>query len=362
MWNSYQGAWKPFSLFLISFCFLAVPVNLSGQASNSRSQMREDDLTKRMTSFRRLVLREESEGRTFEKWVIEAPSINGGEELLYQVEQETVQTGPRTSRSVRRVFGSDADGGLRLLREVVEERRTDPGGGQHVVRNLTQPDTNGRSKPVRREIEETTAEGGGIFRTRIDIFLPDVNQREFSLKERIDVRERREGDKVLEADRTHYSRSGRDQWRPIERSITSSQQHGDELQSQVQIYRPEGNRELFLNEQIVSRQWTDHLGQEQSRRETYSVDHPGRARSKDLRLLQRVTEVRSKPSQGGEVRTVRQTEEWRLDRMRVVERVVEVSRPDGKGGFLTEREVQKLDLNGRLATVSRRRLNRFPFR
>lgn len=365
MWNSRRSAAK-LPLLLGLGCWLTAPASLAapqGQTQIDRSQTQESDLTKGMTSFRRLVVREESEGRTFERWMIEAPSVNGGEDLLYQVEQETVQTGPRTSRSVRKVFGTDADGSLTLVRQVVEERRTDADGSQHVVRDFTQPDTNGRSKPIRREVEETAAEGQGRFLTQVQVMLPDINQSDFSPTERIVTRERRQGEKILEADQTQYRRSGRDQWRPFERRITTNQHLEAEVRSKEQVYRPGGgSRELSLDEEIVSRQWTDQLGQQQSTEETYSRDIPGKARSKDLHLLRRVTEVRSKPSEDGVFRTVQETEERRLDRMRVVERVVETSRPNGQGGLTTERQVFKLDVNGRLAPFSRRFINQFPCR
>ena len=43
--------------------------------------------------------------------------------------------------------------------------------------------------------------------------------------------------------------------------------------------------------------------------------------------------------------------ETRGRRLLVVERVIEVSRSDGRGGTVVERETQRLDVNGKLQTV-----------
>ena len=135
--------------------------------------------------------------------VVERPSINGDLTVLLDAEDETVRIDAETSRRTRREYGTDADGRRRLVVTIEEGRVDRPDGGQSIVRSFTVPDVNGRPRVTRRETEETVPEGGGVgvFRTQIEVSVPDVNRGRFVSTERVEQRERRGGEQVLEIDR-----------------------------------------------------------------------------------------------------------------------------------------------------------------
>ena len=137
--------------------------------------------------------------------VVERPSINGESTVLLDVENDTVRIDAKTSRRTRREYATDADGRRRLVVTIEENRVDRPDGGQSIVRNFTVPDVNGRPRATRRETEETVPEGGGVFRTLIEVSVPGVNRGRFVSTERVEQTERRDGEQVLEIDRTTYT-------------------------------------------------------------------------------------------------------------------------------------------------------------
>ena len=82
----------------------------------------------------------------------------------------------------------------------------------------------------------------------------------------------------------------------------------------------------------------------------YATDIPGQGRTSQPRLYQRIDTVQTTRSGGG-TQTTREVTEQRGGRDVVVERVIERSRPDGRGGTVVERETQRRDVNGQLRTV-----------
>ena len=78
-------------------------------------------------------------------------------------------------------------------------------GGERIVRDYTEPDVNGRARMMRREHEETVAKGNGIFTTQIEVFDPATRGNGLEVTERVEQREHRDGDRVVELDRTTYA-------------------------------------------------------------------------------------------------------------------------------------------------------------
>ena len=284
--------------------------------------------------------------------VVERPSVNNDPTVLLETEDEVVRIDAETSRRTHREYGTDADGRRRLAVTIEEDRVDRSDGGRSIVRRFTEPDVNGRPQATRRETEETVSEGGGVFRTQIEASVPGVNRGRFVLAERVEQRERRDGEQVLELDRTTYiSLTDRGTWAVRERRLVN-RDYGDEATRAVEsIYRPDGSGALVLAEQIVSREWTGTQGREYRTEEIFARDIPGQGRSREPRLFQQVEVVRTNRPGGGST-TTRAVTERRGSRTLVVERVVEKSRPDGRGGTVVERETQRLDVNGRLQTVS----------
>ncbi len=281
--------------------------------------------------------------------VAEQPSINGDLTVLLDVEDETVRIDAETSRRTRREYGTDAEGRRRLVVTIEEDRVDRPDGGQSIVRSMTIPDANGRPRATRRETEETVPEGGGVFRTQIEVSVPGVNRGTFVLTERVEQVEQRDGEQVLEIDRTTYiSQSGT--WVARERRTVSRDYRDEEVRAVESIYTRDGSGNLVLTEQIMSREWTGTGGREYRTEEIFASHIRGQVRSREPRLFQQVQVVRTNRSDGA-WKTTREVKETRGGRLLVVERVIEESRPDGRGGTVVERETRRLDVNGNLQIV-----------
>jgi hypothetical protein len=305
------------------------------------------------SAHRQIISRETTPEGTRERFVVEGPSINGGYGVLLEVEEETVQVDDENSRFIRREYDTDPDGRQRLFRSV-EERRVDRSdGSSEVERSVSAPDLNGRMVTERRETERRVEEGPGVFRTEREVQVPGLNSGSFVPSQRIEQTERVDADnRTLELGETMYSSPvGGQGWMVLHRREVSYEYSDDETRSVEQVYRPDGNGTLTLSDQVVNRTWTDAQGRERTTEETYARDIPGLARSTSPELYRQVDIVAEERPNGGREVT-REIREFQVDRMRVVQRVIERTRPDGRGGTVTEREVQQADGNGRLQTVS----------
>ena len=318
----------------------------------ARQERVESESAAGTSGYRRLVTREETGDRTLETWVVEASSPNGGYESLLEVEEETVRIDPETTRASRREYTMDPDGRRSLLRTVEEERIERPDGGASVVRDISETDANGRPRLTRQETETTTSSGDGAFRTEILAATPGINRSGLVPTERIlETGTRDADDRLLDSDRTTYSDpAGRGNWEALERRITAHEYNAGEVGTVESVYRRNAGGELVLDEQVVSREWTDAGGSDRSTQDVYSTNIPGQRSPREPRLLRQVEVVRTPTPDGGWEMT-REVRESRQGRFQVVERETERGRPNRDGGTDIEREVQRLDANGRLRTV-----------
>ena len=154
-------------------------------------------------------------------------------------------------------------------------------------------------RATRRETEETVPEGGGVFRTQIEVSVPGVNRGRFVSTERVEQTERRDGEQVLEIDRTTYtSQTTRGTWAVRERR-TVRRDYGDQgVRAVESIYTRDGSGNLVLTDQIVSREWTGTGGREYRTEEIFAKDIRGQVRSREPRLFQQVQIVRTNRSDG----------------------------------------------------------------
>ena len=184
------------------------------------------------------------------------------------------------------------------------------------------------------------------------MLVPGVNRGGFVPTERVEQRERRDGEQVLEVNQTTYTDpTGRGTWEALERRILSRDYSDEDVRTVESVYTADGAGILVLSGEIVSREWTGARGREHRTEDVFSTDVPGQVSSQEPRLVQQVEVVRTPRSNGG-WRTTRVVRETRGSRLQVVERVTESSRPDGRGGTVVEQETQQLDVNGQLRTVN----------
>jgi len=278
-------------------------------------------------------------------------SSAGGTTVSSEVVDETVARDAGTTVRTRREFVTDADGSRRIVPTIVERRVAGSDGGHQIVREFTATDLNGRPQTTRREREELVAEGNGLFITRIEVTEPSINGGQFVQTERIEQQERRAGDQVVELERTTYADpTGRGAWAVLERRVLARDYADGGAEAVEVIYRPDASRNLVESERIVSREWTDARGREFRAEEVYGQDINA-AGALTRRPVQQVETVRtSRPD--GRSETTRTVSQQAQDRMQVIERVVERSRPDGSGGTVIEQEIQQADADGRFWPVA----------
>jgi hypothetical protein len=330
------------------------PAPAAGQSSTTSTDQR--DLSGATTPTRVIETHTEAKGRKVDTQVLQRPSVDGRLEPWVEHEEETVQVDPQTVRVVRRLFNRDPDGRRKLIEVTEEEKRTLPGRGESVVRTTSTPDLAGRFRVARRETQERTPMGADAQQTRTTVFLPNINGG-LAPSVQVDQIERKSKNDTTEIRSTTLLRDDNGRWEPSEIKESVIQKEGKEARTEEQrVYRADLNRQLSLAERTVSREWKDPNGQEQSVVETYSVNIGGGARYEDERvhLERRLRIVRSTRPDGSQ--EVSQQLEQRNtvapnDGLRVTEKSVEVSRPNGRGGTQTQRTVKALDGNGQLREI-----------
>jgi len=293
----------------------------------------------------------EAPGRTLTRSVVEGPSARGNMTVLSEVVDETVRRDAGTSQRTRNEFVAGPDGRQRLVSVMEEQRVAQPDGGRQIAREFVDVDFDGRSRTTRREREQRTARGNGLFVTNIEVTESSINAGGFVATERIQQGERQVGDQVVERETTtSVDPTGRGTWNVVEqrmltRSVANGTTEGIEL-----VYRPDTSGNLVQNERVVSREWAAG-GQTFHIEEIYrpDINNGGLLAQQPVR---QVEIVRTTLSDGGS-ETTRTVSERTGDRLQVTERVIERSRPDGRGGLVTDQNVQRsIVVDGRLETAA----------
>ena len=321
--------------------------------TSARAERR--DLSGSSTSTRLVRSSTEAEGKKVEREVLERLSIEGRYEPSVETEVETIQVDPRTTRIIRRLFGRDPDGRRTVVEVTEEEQSSLPGGRKHIVRTSSKPNLDGHFRVTRREIQDTTPLSRSVQRTRTTVLLPNIDGT-LAPAEQVEEVERQEEMGVVEVERTHLLPDANGRWEPFEIRERVVRTEAAGVQTEERIRRRDPNGKLSLAERTVTKQWKDAEGHERQTVETYSRNIAGTGRYGDgrLHLDRRLRIVRSTRPDGSQ-RTVQQMEQRSIvapsDGLRVAERVVEVSRPDARGGTETRRTVQALDGNNRLRRI-----------
>ena len=290
-------------------------------------------------------------GRTVTRSVAEGPSARGNMTVLSEVVDETVRRDASTTQRTRNEFIAGPDGRQRLVSVTEEQRVVQPDGGHQIAREFMDVNFDGRSRTTRREREQRTARGNGVFVTDIEVTQSSINEGVFVPTERVQQQERRVGDQVMEREATtSVDPTGRGTWNVVEqRMLTRSVANGSAEAVEL-IYRPDTSGNMVQNERIVSREWAAG-GQAFHTDEIYRPDI-NNGGSLARQPVRQVEIVRTTLSDGGS-ETTRTVSERTGDRLQVIERVTERSRPDGRGGLVTEQNVQRsIVVDGRLETAA----------
>jgi len=330
------------------------PAAAAGQSSTTTTDQRE--LTGAILPMRVIETHTEAKGRKVDAQVLKGPSVDGRLEALFEREEETTQVDSQTVRVVHRLFNRDPDGRRKLIEFTEEEKRALPGNGESVVRTTSTADLAGRFQVTRRETQERTPMGADAQQTRTTVFLPNVNGG-LARSAQVEQIERKSKNDTTEIRSTTLLLDSNGRWAPSEIKESVIQKEGKEARTEEQrVYWRDPNRQLALAERTVSREWKDPSGQQQSAVETYWGNTARGAQYEDGRvhLEQRLRIVRSTRPDGSQ-EVSQQLEQRSIaapsDVLRVGEKSVEVSRPNGRGGTEAHRAVQRPDGNGQLREI-----------
>jgi hypothetical protein len=296
--------------------------------------------------------------RLLKRSIVEGPSDSGGLTVLSEVVDETVRRDARTSQRTRSEFTTDANG-RRILVAVMEEQRvTQADGGHQITREFTELDVDGRSRPTRREHEQLTARANGLFVTEIEVTEPSINESGFVPTERIEQRERRAADQVVDRETTRsVDPTGRGRWSVLEQRVLTRDVVEGSAEAVELIHRPDPSGNLVQSERIVSREWAVG-GQSFHTDEIYRRDINSGG-SLTRQPVQTVAIVQTTVTDGG-LDTTRTVSERVGDRLQVIEIAVQRSRRDGRGGLVVDEEVQQSIVDGRLRVVATGRRRESP--
>jgi len=286
--------------------------------------------------------------RTLRTTVLQTPSPDGRLTDSVIVEEETIRLSATKSRRVQKLF--NRSDGRRVLVEILEEEIVEQSGGTRTATRLTsKPDVNGNLRVTRREADKTVQRGPDASTTESTVFLPSVNGgfESVSQTRRTESRDQEGSRKIDQEQFVHVGDA--DTWQLQER-ITRVVEEEGEVED---VFRVDSQGELPLSQRSITRRWKDPDGQRHEVTEVHSRSVEGLAPSFDneLRLVRRTT-VRLTPQAGQGTRTVTEVEQRRVadprNSLQTVERIVEVSSPDGR----THQEIQTIDGGGTLRASS----------
>ena len=296
--------------------------------------------------------------RTLKLVTVEGPSASGGMTVRFEVVDETIRRDARTSERTRSEFTRDANGRRRLVSVMEEQRVAQQEGGYQITREFTEVDVDRRPRTTRRELEQLTALGKGRFVLEMEVTEPSINGRGFVPTERIEQRERRVGDQVVERESTRsIDPTGGGRWSVLEQRVLTRDVAEDSAKAVELIHRPDSSGNLVQSERIVSWEWaageqafhTDEI----YRRDINNSGSLTRQPATQVEIVQTTLP-------DGRQDTARTVSDRVGDRMQVIERAIERSRPDGRGGLVIEEEVQRSIVEGRFHTVAAGRRRESP--
>ncbi len=286
--------------------------------------------------------------RTFRTSILQRPSPEGRLADSVILEEETIRESPTTSRRLQKLFNQSDRG--RVLVETVEEETVERTPGiQTVTRVTSKPDLNGNQEVTRREVEEIVRSGSNSSRTESTVFLPSVNGGFQSVSQTRRTESRNQAGELTIDQEQHVRYGERGAWNLLER-VTRIVEKDREVE---EVHRLDSQGKLPLSQRSIIRRWQDPDGQRHEVTEVYSRNLQGLPVSSDSELpLDRRITVRYAPESKQATRVVKEIEQRLVadpsGGLRTVERVVEVTSPDGR----TEQEIQTPDATGTLKTSS----------
>jgi hypothetical protein len=291
--------------------------------------------------------------RTLDKRSVQRRGTNGSFEPYQDVETETVQVDPDTTRTSTRIYAQDANGAKALVQVIDEEKHTLPGGDSKVVRATSNPDANGRLQLVQRQIEETKKISEDVEETKATVMIPSINGG-LAPARKVEERRTRGADNTVSSQKTTLLPDGAGNWQVSDVRVATTRQEGKNRRTEERVSHADSERKLGEVSRTVSKQSESASGDKRNTVETYSLDIPGSSRDGSLHLVERATTVQHTSSTGQQT-TEQNVEHPNLGNptsgLQVTTVTSDTVRP-GPFGAQSTRTVQARDVNGGFGIVS----------
>ena len=295
----------------------------------------------------------QSGNRTVDSQHVERRGPDGSYERYFDIEKETVQVSPTTTKTITRSFGRDADGQKLLTQVTEEERQSLPGGSEKVVRVTSNADLDGRLRVVQREVADTKKISPDVQEKKTTVFVSDGSGG-MAPSMQIQQREKRGDDHTVEVQKSTLLLDGAGNWQVNERKESTIKEDGKERTTEERVLRPGADNKLAVVSRTVGKESETAAGEKQNTVETYSTDIPGSASDGKLHLNQRVTVVKRARSDGAQA-TEQQLEQVNPGDpgagLQVTAKTLDTVQPDTSGTRET-RTVEVRDASGSFGVVA----------
>ncbi len=264
-----------------------------------------------------------------------------------EVETEVVRPDAKSMRVTSRVYGVGSSGERTLNEVVVEDLRATAGNGISAVRSISRNDINGRLRVIQKETQDTVPAGPDTFRTQVTVMSSRGDSSMARTEDVVQV-EKKKG-AAVEIERTVRRPDVNGSMATTDRRVSVTRETNGELLSQEDIYRPDAYGKLALVQQDTGREWKDPQGRVRQDTDFYVRDLQGK-----LRLDARSNIVRSTYADGSEQTTQtlqRISPVTPSEGLKLLQKIVETSRPTGPNAKEKEMEVLVPDANGKLQSV-----------
>jgi hypothetical protein len=269
----------------------------SGGSWTSTTESKEDYAAPTITTQSHT----QSGDRSLDVRTLQTRASDGTVSPYQDIETETVQVNPTTTRTTIRTFVRDVNGAKTLFQITNEEKQSLPNGDSKVVRATSNPDVNGNLQLIQREVQETAKTAPGAEETKTTVLVPNANG---GLSPSVQSKERKShrGD-TTEVQKTTLLSDGNGGWQVGEVKHETIKDDGHTSAREEDVSRPDSEGNLAKVSRTVSKEAADASGKRETSEETYSVDVPGAARDNNLHLVQRTTTSAASNKDGQQIKT-----------------------------------------------------------
>jgi len=348
--------WKLFFIIGASLVLAAPEIKAQDNSGNSSwtssSQISGPSGTTNPT--RTTQTHSESGGRVIDKTTTEAADSDGRFRPYQETEKESVRINDTTTRTIERIYGTDANGNRTLLQERQEDKRKLSDDAEKVTRTTSNPDADGKLQVTQRELVDSRQTSPGVRETKSTLFAADPSG---TLAPKIQTEERetkRDGGTVeFKKSTSLVDLSGNWALSEVREGTTKQSGNGDAVKEES-VLRPDANGRMSIVGRTVTRETDAGSGEKRESMETYSNSAPGQALDDHLYLVQRESTVhRSSPT--GQQTTTRQVERPNPGDpgagLRVTQEAIDIVRPGTGGSAQQTRTVLTSDPDGQMKTV-----------